>query len=400
MTARPRRRAATSALVVAVALGALLQASCGGNAPSTTATRTATASPSPLGTPAPAVVASLQEFIPIAEKFVVEHRHLEFLSQPKISFLDDDAFKKKLNEGQKQSKSEVEKAAKELRALGLISGDVDLGKLTDTLLGESVTGFYDSRAKELYVRGVKPTPLTRETLVHELTHVVQDQHFGIDRPELSETNDERSLAFSAVYEGDAVRIELEYRNSLSAQERAEAEREDSAGSVSPDIPGVLLDLLAFPYVAGPTFTKAVLNARGQAGLDAAFRTPPTTSAQVLHPDRYLAGDIGQEVGKPPADGVVFDDGIFGEQGLDILLRQAVDMGVLRPPAAQAASADWNGDHYVAWDNGSQSCMRVLIAAREGRGQELARALRVWTGTRRGGTASVQGTGPITLTSCG
>jgi hypothetical protein len=399
MTARPRRRAATSVLLVAVTLGALLEASCGGNAPSTTATRTATASPSSRVTPAPAV-ASLEEFIPIAEKFVVEHRHLDFLSQPKITFLDDEAFKKKLNEGQKQSKSEIEKAAKELRALGLVSADIDLGKVTDTLLGESVTGFYDSRSKELYVRGVKPTPLTRETLVHELTHVVQDQHFGIDRPELNETNDERSLAFSALFEGDAVRIELEYRNSLSAQERAEAEREDSAASVSPDIPGVLLDLLAFPYVAGPTFTSAVLNARGQAGLDAAFRTPPTTSAQVLHPERYLAGDIGQEVARPPADGVVFDEGIFGEQGIDILLRQAVDMGVLRPPTAQAASADWNGDRYVAWDSGSQSCMRVLIAAREGRGQELARALRVWTGTRRGGTASVQGTGPITLTSCG
>jgi hypothetical protein len=201
-----------------------------------------------------------------------------------------------------------------------------------------------------------------------------------------------------VFEGDAVRIEDEYRNSLSPDERVQAQNEGSSQSIPSDIPQVLIELLTFPYVAGPSFDKTVVYLRGQQGLDDAFRKPPTTTSQLLHPERYFSGDAGQTVDKPPADGTAFDDGILGEQGLDLLLERAVAAGQLGNSDATTASGDWDGDHYVAWDKGSLSCLRVRFAASSSAAaSQLSLALRRYAAARSGVT--VDGSGPITLTSC-
>src|SRR5207244_328374 len=74
----------------------------------------------------------------------------------------------------------------------------------------------------------RPTPLVRRTLAHELTHALQDQHFSIYRPELDKRDDESPVAFSALLEGDARRVEQAYENTLSAADRSELAREQSA----------------------------------------------------------------------------------------------------------------------------------------------------------------------------
>lgn len=66
-------------------------------------------------------------------------------------------------------------------------------------------------------KGERPTPFVRQILDHELTHALQDQHFNLDR----ELNDlyESYLAFEALIEGDASRIENLYLESLAPGER-------------------------------------------------------------------------------------------------------------------------------------------------------------------------------------
>ena len=48
------------------------------------------------------------------------------------------------------------------------------------------------------------TAAVRAVLVHELLHALEDQHFGLDRPDLG---DEAFLGFQALAEGSAVRVE-------------------------------------------------------------------------------------------------------------------------------------------------------------------------------------------------
>jgi hypothetical protein len=363
--------------------------------PATTAPSTSAASP--ITQPA-----TIEAFIPEAERFVEQHRGLKFTAPVQVTLLDDEAFKKRLLADEDTDKAEIDKATKVLRALGLIQGNPDIAKAEDALLGEAVAGFYDPKTKALVVRGVAPTPYVRGVLVHELTHAVQDQHFGINRPELDKSDDERGDAFSAVVEGDAVRIENEYRQSLSAAEQKQADTEENsqAAGIDPSaIPQVLIELLVFPYEFGPSFTQAVVAARGQAGLDDAFAHPPTTSEQIIHPEKFLAGEGARAVDAPTADGPVIDKGVIGEYGLDLMLERAVTGGGLTADDLRQASAGWGGDAYVAWDAAGQTCVRVaMVMDTPTDTSQVLNALRKYAATRRGVTIS--GSGPVTVTSCG
>jgi hypothetical protein len=346
---------------------------------------------------------ALEAFIPTAEAFVEQHRGLKFENPVKVTLLDDTAFKQKLLSDEQTDQAQVEKATKVLRALGLIQGNVDVAKAMQALLGGAVAGFYDPKTKELFVRGAQPTPYVRQVLVHELTHALQDQHFSIDRPDLDKADDERGDAFSALVEGDAVRIETEYKNSLSLDEQQQATNEENsqASGISPDIPPVLIEQLVFPYQAGPPFTEALVRAGGQATLDAAFSKPPTTSEQVMHPDKYLRGEGAANVAEPATDGgaKVIDRGVIGEFGLLVLLNPAVTNGTLSQTAMRQAAAGWGGDKYVAWDAGGRTCVRdSFVMDTSADNSELLSALRRWASARSGVTIS--GTGPILLTSCG
>ena len=246
------------------------------------------------------------------------------------------------------------------------------------------------------MRGVEAKPSVRHVLVHELTHALQDQWFGLDRP--AHNDDESDLAFSTLVEGDAVRIENQYISSLSEADRAQASQ--TAGSAPPaDVPQVLLELAYFPYLVGPPFTRALMDRGGQVRLDQAFALPPTTTAQVLHPELYLAGQAAPQVEFPEAGGAVIDKGVIGEFGLDLLLARMAGRGEVTRADAQSIAAAWNGDRYVAWDEGAQTCVRTRL--------QLAGSLATRTlllsldrfATDHPGT-TVEGSGPVLFTACG
>lgn len=44
----------------------------------------------------------------------------------------------------------------------------------------------------------------------------------------------------------------------------------------------------------------------------AFAAPPTTSSRMIHPLAFDDGETALPVEPPPADGEIFDEGIFGE----------------------------------------------------------------------------------------
>src|SRR6266850_1699531 len=104
------------------------------------------------------------------------------------------------------------------RALGLPGGRNGLREAGNTLSGEGITAFYDDATDRVDVRGTDLTVGRRATVVHELTHALQDQHFDISR-QGSYASDDRNDAFDAVVEGDAVRIEDAYVDSLPGPTR-------------------------------------------------------------------------------------------------------------------------------------------------------------------------------------
>ncbi|HEV7887129.1 MAG TPA: DUF6782 family putative metallopeptidase [Acidimicrobiales bacterium] len=347
----------------------------------------------------PLVPPELAGLIAELEAFVEAKRGLTFLHPVKITLLSDKDFRKRIDDQSKYDQAEVDKTTRVLRALDLIPAGTDLAKAQRELLGGAVVGYYDAKAKALFVRGGKPTPAVRETLVHELTHAAQDQHFGVDRPDLAKKEDESDQAWSGLAEGDAVRIEQLYLASLSKKEQDAAAKEQAkqTGGIK-DVPRVLIEALSFPYVVGPRFVQTVVGRAGQARLDAAFAAPPTTSEQLLHPDKFLAGEGALEVPDPPTDNnaKVIDRGVFGEFGF---IQQLEDV-ITDQNALFRAAAGWGGDRYVAWDEGPKTCVRVdVVMDTPQDADDLRRALQKWVDRHQGADLSPAGSSPLRFTSC-
>ena len=279
------------------------------------------------------------------------------------------------------------------RSLGLVEGEFDPAAIEEGA-DDRILGFYDPERDTLLVRGSRPTPAVRRVLVHELTHALDDQHFGLERPELDERDDEAAIAFQSLVEGDAVRIEGLYFASLPAEDRRLAEI-DGGGPLAAEsaVPRVVEALLAFPYEAGEALVEALLLEGGPERLDAAFVDPPTTTEAVLHPERFLAGEQPKPVPDPEPGGEPVDGGVLGELVLRLVLQSSID----RPGAARAADG-WGGDRYVAWFEGERLCVRAAVVMDTPADRnELVAALRRWADRHPG--ATVDEGDPVILTRC-
>jgi hypothetical protein len=330
-----------------------------------------------------AVVAELSAFVEAT-------RGLRFLEPVDVAVVGDRSFRRFLSGGAPTEQAGADVANAVLRALGLLAPDHP--GPSGELDADTVAGFYDTDTKELVVRGPHLTPFVRQVLVHELTHALDDQHFDLDPDFL---DDEAAMAFEALVEGDAVVVESRYLASLPEAERraAAAEEEATFGGAGGRIPDIVAELGAFPYRDGPRLVSALLAAGGPGRLDAAFRSPPVSSAEVLHPERFLDGP--GRAGVPPvvADGRVVDDGVLGELILRLVLAGAVPRD-----QAQKAAAGWAGDRYVAWSAGRRTCLRATVVMdNAAEAAELAAGLRPWAGA----TVDPVSTRPpaVTFTRC-
>jgi hypothetical protein len=102
----------------------------------------------------------------------------------------------------------------------------------------------------------------------------------------------------------------------------------------------------FPYVDGLGFAMQLYKQKGFAGVDAAFSNLPVSTAQILHPDTYLAGvqpidvaapDLAAQLGEPWHR---LDTNVLGELGIRNVLAQYGDR-----QTAQTAAAGWRGDRW-------------------------------------------------------
>ena len=339
----------------------------------------------------PSMLAVIEEL----KAFVESARGLRFLEPVDVAVLDADAFRRSLAGGEPTAESDADVAVGVLRALGLLEGPGDLGPAGE-LDADTVAGFYDTETRELVVRGDRLTPFVRQVLVHELTHALDDQHFDLE-PDFAD--EEAALAFEALVEGNAVVIESRYLASLPPDEREAARSEEDAtfGGVGAGVPDIVVELGSFPYRDGPRLVDALLRAGGQAGLDDAFRAPPTSSAEVLHPERFLDGRGRAGVGPVRADGRVVNEGVLGELILRLVLADS-----LSPERASRAAAGWAGDRYVAWVSGARTCVRATVVLDSpAEANELAAGLRQWAGDHAGATVDpvTPRTPSVTLTRC-
>ncbi len=229
--------------------------------------------------------------------------------------------------------AELEQTRQLLVGLGLLDPDDDLAELLVDLYSALPIGFYDPLDRVVYTRStIDPGgPLARVVLAHEFTHALQDQHFGIlSLFPHTPANADRDQAVSALLEGDAIIVQEMYDattqpDSPEAQAAQEEAYQQALQQVYQNIqqtlpipfeaiPQPVVQQVYSPYLDGPGFIHAVVGtaplttfgAYGPA-VDPLFRRPPQSTAEILHPDKYLRGWRPQPVDLPDLSDALGED---------------------------------------------------------------------------------------------
>lgn len=336
--------------------------------------------------------------------FVERERGLLFEHPVRVDFLSDADFRAEVTgteELTEEDRAEIESAEAMLRAVGLLTDDVDLASIGEELTGDGTLGIYTFDDERIAVRGETLDNERRATLVHELTHALQDQRFGIG--DMEPTTSGEDAALTAVVEADAEKVQAAWVETLSSDEQealAAAEEKTSGGADFSGVPAVFLELTGFPYVLGPDFLDAVMEARGQQGRDEVLRRPPMTEEHILLPERYLAGDGLRSVPTPAlaaGETMIADsEGDFGMLSLLVVLGERLDFS-----AAWPAVQGWAGDAVVAFERGGTTCVRLAVAFDEApQAERFSAAITQWGGgldtvavARAGDSVSVESCDP-------
>ena len=334
------------------------------------------------------------------ERFVEQQRGLTYKTKVDVHLAGEGEFQDRLLKDFDEERPALLEQQEVLTALGLLPPGTDVVAESKSLLEIGVVGFYDPKTKQLVVRGTAITPYVREVLAHELTHALDDQYFNLNRPALDNPDDETGFGFLALTEGDARRVENAYVASLSTAEQRQALQEEQALIAQhPEVftlPPILITLLQAPYEEGEPFVGHVVDTGGQAAVNQAFQTPPTTSEQILDPQKFTAGEGAVDVPPPTPDGKVSNIGVLGE----LLIREMLTDGLNFGGGNDQAIEGWGGDKYVTWtDATGRSCLRdTFVGDTPKDTAELVDALTHWADDHDGSVAGGSG-GPATLTVC-
>src|SRR5947209_6958086 len=189
-----------------------------------------------------------------------------------------------------------------LKMFGFVPQDFDLRKSTIDLLTEQAAAFYDYDAKKLFLMEGSSGVGDTVTLAHELTHALADQHFHLNNfMDDTPASDDENLAHSAVVEGEATWVMIAYNLKQSGQPAVPTPEmlrsmSDTGQSSMADFPVLqhaplyIQQSLLFPYSYGTTFFDAVYRKQGKKAFTEVFTNPPVDSAQIIHPERYFAGE--------------------------------------------------------------------------------------------------------------
>jgi hypothetical protein len=413
-TRRARPVAAPLACLVALVL---LVAACGGTptpnptapgtpGPSASATSAPTDSPRPSPTPlTPDELAALFREI---EDQVLEERGLPVKERLEPQILTEAEVRDLLKaQFEKENPAEEIAIAEEtLRALGLLPADADLGELYVDMLGSQVAGYYDPEAKALFVvaRSGRVGATEKVTFAHEFTHALQDQSFGLGTMDVesAEPND-RSLGRLALIEGDATLLMTLWlsRNLAPAELQELLQIDPEAQEQLEQLPAILRETLLFPYQQGLIFVNGIWAQGGWEAVDRAYDRLPESTEQVLHPEKYEAGEKPVDVKLDAAElATRMGDGwsatpedTLGEFLLSVWLRE----NGVKALDASAAAAGWGGDRLAylrgpdgayglalrtTWDSWDEAA--EFLAAAETAAAELPGAAQAGYPAQRGG----------------
>ena len=182
------------------------------------------------------------------------------------------------------------------RMLGVIPADMDLMETALELIESQVGGYYDPKTDSFSLMDRCPKGVAGIILAHELDHALDDQLFDLDGG-LSKASAETdsSLAYSSVVEGSGTSVMNRWMMAnmgdidLGGYQAMEEESRDVMAAA----PTWLWKPLVGAYLRGASFLvrsenlmDGQMKAVESSDIRAAFTSPPTSTEQILHPQKY------------------------------------------------------------------------------------------------------------------
>jgi hypothetical protein len=280
------------------------------------------------------------------------------------------------------------------KLFGLVPDSLDLRRTMIDLLTEQVAGYYDPDSTALFI----PTDLddpyrVRLVASHELLHALQDQYLSLDSIINQRRQNDRRSAAQAVLEGQATFYQIAilmpeqrpetlpehwFWRQRAAMAQQQAEMPEFSGA-----PLWLRETLIFPYLGGADFVAWYTRTHpGRKPFGAAM---PTSTEQIIHPDRYAGGDRpvalafrGQDV-----DTLRYEDGL-GEFEIGLVFTQLLNDSSEARGAVYAEG--WGGDRYRVYGANADALVWYTVWDNPPARDRFARGLaRIWA-LRRAGDA--------------
>jgi hypothetical protein len=302
--------------------------------------------------------------------------------------------------------------------LGLLPPRSDLAGEVYDVLEEQASGYYDPDRDTFFILGDMPRAAAPIIMAHELTHALDDQNWGIDGLlDKSGDSNDRATAIDSLVEGSGTLVMSVFVVKQIAAGKLDPKalvtfRESDAGRAErlKAAPLFVQRSLVAPYILGMAFLLRGEMIRMKTGgitpsdIDTAFRDPPESTEQILHPEKYWDAakrDRPRPVDLPDLSGILGPGwkreatGDLGE--LTIALITGLDPG--DPTSTDqplerwtnAAATGWGGDRWALYRNGERAVTVLATVWDTDRDAgEFEAALRLPAGarTKRRGDAVV------------
>ncbi len=218
-------------------------------------------------------------------------RRLEFEAPVRVDVVSRAGFEDRV-EAAFADTSEAERLRKNVKweALLMVGEDEDAVAVRREE-ADAASGYYSpTRERIVVVSADGTTPTVSElTLAHELVHPLQVQHFdAADRFDLATFQQHRTTeslnAINSLLEGDAEIVRMRYRSRCEAEWRCLTRSPDGGGDGGGN--AGMSFVASYPYLDGPKFVEQLYDEGGWAAVDRAYETPPESTHEVMHPERY------------------------------------------------------------------------------------------------------------------
>lgn len=307
--------------------------------------------------------------------FVEETRQLEFLSPVTVVRADiGDALSAINTENQADDGPDelaYDPYAEVTRLLGLTGPIENLQEAQNDIQESSSAAFYDPSTQTIVLPAGPVNPVMELTIVHELTHALQDQH-GLLAYTSAESWTSGDLR-NALIEGDAQLIEYAWYDALPDSAREELDAMLWSGS-PPD--GFLESSFGAPYSLGAPVVESVLADGGYDALNRLLRLKSLGSDE-----RLLDPLSPSSVPKFDAESLIVDPD--GNQWFDGWLGAFAWYHAIAPGAgaetALTAIQGYDNDVYVVFERDDQVCARFDIWFDTGNdAQQFSDAIAGWS----------------------